>query len=82
MAVPFLGHDMHILDIAEQMGFLAVVRSTTGEVVISTNPPIFLSNNAPRILADNRDLAAKIIHTSNIRSLVDGNLVTVLTPTC
>jgi len=73
---------MHILEISEQIGFLAVVRSTTGEVVISTNPPIFLSNNAPRILADNKETASKIIHTSNIKSLVDNKLVTVLTPTC
>lgn len=72
---------MHILDISEQIGFLAVVRSTTGEVVISTNPPIFLSNNAPRIVADTKELVSQIIRTSNIRLLVDNKLVTVLTPT-
>lgn len=72
---------MHILDLSEQIGFLAVVRATTGEVAISTNPPIFLSNNAPRVLADTQEAASRVIRTSNIRSLVDNKLVTVLTPT-
>jgi hypothetical protein len=71
---------MHILDAAEQIGLLAVVRATTGEVVVSTTPPTFLSNNAPRVLADTRESVAAVIRTSNIRALVDSRLVTVLTP--
>lgn len=72
---------MHILEVSEQIGLLAVVKATTGDVMISTNPPVFLSNNAPRVIADTREAVAAAIRTSNIRSLVDSRLVTVLTPT-
>lgn len=72
---------MHILDIAEQVGFLAVTRATTGEVMISTDPPVFLSNNAPRVLADNRPDVAKINRGTNLRALVDSRQVIVLLTT-
>ena len=72
---------MHILDLAEHIGFLAVARSTTGEVMISTDPPVFLSNNAPRVLADNKADVTKIIRSTNLRTLVDSRQVIVLSAT-
>lgn len=70
---------MDILDIAEQIGFLAVVKATTGEVVITKTPPVVLTNNAPYVLANSSAEVSQVLRTSNLRDLVRSRLVIPMT---
>lgn len=68
---------IHVLDFARQSGFLAVAKTTTGDVVVTTTPATYLTDWAPQILATDRAGVDRVLKTTNVRDLVARKHLTV-----